>query len=282
MDFDKRKITIVKILDDKEITLEYDYLVFSLGSIDNYFGNYNIKKHSFTIKTLEDALAIRNHVIKMLESADNESDIELQDIYSNFVIVGGGFAGVEVASAINHLVQDASKRYYPNIDRSKLKVILISARDVILPEVGNELGRITLNSLRKDGIKVLTGTKAIDAGENFVVLGDKDKTQIKCGTLIWAGGVKVNPLVKAINCEHGPSGRLAVDEFLRVKGLDDNVYALGDCAYTIDKNTDKPYPPTAQIAIRAAKITAKNIFSQIICENDKKYHLSLSHITTRA
>ena len=262
VDFDKKQISIVRIFDEKKIILQYDYLVFTLGSIDNFFGNENMKKYSFTIKTLEDSLAIRNHVISMLESADNESNIELQDELSNFVVIGGGFAGVEIASEINHLVQDASKTYYKNIDRTKLKVILISARDGILPEVGEELGKFALDSIRNDGIQVITNTKALDAGEDFVILDDKNKTKIKCGTLIWAGGVKVDPLVASLGCDHDSSGRIIVDEFLRVKNHE-NVYALGDCAYMVDKSKETAYPPTAQIAIRAGKVTAKNIITQI-------------------
>ena len=267
VDFEKKQVNIVRIFDEKKIILRYDYLIFTLGSIDNFFGNENMRKNSFTIKTLEDSLAIRNHVISMLESADNESNIELQDELSNFVVIGGGFAGVEIASEVNHLVQDASKTYYPNIDRSKLKVILISARDGILPEVGEELGKFALDSLRNDGIQVITNTKASDAEEDFVILDDKNKTKINCGTLIWAGGVKVDPLVISLDCEHHSSGRIVVDEYLRIKNHED-VYALGDCAYMIDKNTEDSYPPTAQIAIRAGKITAKNIIRQIAKGNN--------------
>ena len=262
VNFDAKQVTIDRIFDNKKIMLSYDFLVFSLGSIDNFFGNENMRKHSFTIKTLEDSLAIRNHVISMLESADNESNIELQDELSNFVVIGGGFAGVEIASEINHLVQDASKTYYPNIDRAKLKVILISARNGILPEVGEDLGKFAIDSIRNDGIQVITNTKALDAGDDYVILDDENKTKINCGTLIWAGGVKVDPLITTLNCEHDSSGRIIVDDYLQVKGQE-GVYALGDCAYMIDKSKGIPYPPTAQIAIRAGKITAKNIIRQI-------------------
>ena len=274
VDFNKKQITIDRIFDNKKIILSYDFLVFALGSIDNFFGNENMRKYSFTIKTLEDSLAIRNHVISMLESADNESNIELQDELSNFVVIGGGFAGVEIASEINHLVQDASKTYYPNIDRTKLKVILISARNGILPEVGEELGKFALDSIRKDGIQVITNTKALDAGEDYVILDDERKTKINCGTLVWAGGVKVDPLVAALDCKHDSSGRIIVDEYLRVQGQE-NVYALGDCAFMIDKSSGIPYPPTAQIAIRAGKVTAKNIIRQIA----KNYNDTLESFT---
>ena len=269
VDFDSKQVSVVRIFDKKQITLQYDFLVFALGNTDNFFGNERMERHSFTIKTLEDALAIRNHVVSMLESADNEANPDLQDELSNFVVVGGGFAGVEVASEINHLVQNVSKRYYKNIDRTNLKVILISSTNAVLPEIGEELGNFTLESLRRDGIQVMTNTKAYDAGENFVVLNDEQKTKIMCGTLIWAGGVRVDPLVRSLKCRQHHSGRVLVDRFLRVFNQD-NVYALGDCAYMVDQETGSPFPPTAQIAIRAAKTTAKNIIGTIAGDKNFK------------
>ncbi len=260
VNFEKKQVSVIRIFDEKKLFLKYDFLVFALGSIDNFFGNKNLKKHSFTIKTLEDALAIRNHVITMLESADNEGDVEFQDELTNFVIVGGGFAGVEIASELNHFVFDASKKYYKNIDLKKIRTSLISARDGILPEIGKELGVYALKSLRKSGIEVITNTKAIDAGQNFVLLDNYKK--IPCGTIIWAGGVKVDPLIESLQCEHGPSGRIIVDDNLRVKGYE-HIYAMGDCTYFLDKESGEPIPPTAQIAIKEAQTVSDNIIAEV-------------------
>jgi NADH:ubiquinone reductase (H+-translocating) len=260
VDFEKKLVGIVRIFDEKKLLLDYDYLVFALGSIDNFFGNKNLKNYSFTIKTLEDALAIRNHVINMLESADNEGNVEFQDELTNFVIVGGGFAGVEIASELNHFVFEASKKYYKKIDLKKIRISLISARDGILPEVGKELGVYALKSLRKSGIEIITNTKAIDAGQNFVLLDNYKK--IPCGTIIWAGGVIVGPLIASLHCQHGPSGRIIVDDYLRVKGFE-QIYAVGDCTYFLDKKSGEAIPPTAQIAIKQAKTVSDNIVAEI-------------------
>ena len=154
----------------KNQVLDYDYLVIAMGSTDNFFGNKNLEKHTFTIKTLEDALSIRNHVINALESADVENDLVLQDKLSNFVVIGGGFAGVEVAAEINHFVKDAAEHFYKKIKPENMKVILISARNSVLPELGTELGEYSLQYLKKSGIKVNTNTKAVDAGEGFGTL----------------------------------------------------------------------------------------------------------------
>lgn len=182
INLEKQNVMIKRIFDQKSITLEYDYLIIALGSVDNFFGNKNMEKYSFTIKTLEDALAIRNHIISMLESADYEDNPTLQDELVNFVVVGGGFAGVEIAAEINHFVKDAAKHYYKKIDPKMLRVILISARNGILPELGVELGEYSLRFLKKSGVEVITNTKAIDAGEDFVLLSDN--TIIPCTTLV--------------------------------------------------------------------------------------------------
>lgn len=260
IDLEKHKVTIKRVFDQKSLILEYDYLIMALGSVDNFFGNKNMEKYSFTIKTLEDALAIRNHVISMLESADYEDNPTLQDELVNFVVVGGGFAGVEIAAEINHFVKDAAKHYYKKIDPKKLRVILVSARNGILPELGVELGEYTLRYLKKSGIEVITNTKAIDAGEDFVLLSDN--TIIPCTTLIWAGGVIVDPIIKSLKSKHGPSGRIFVDEYLKAIGFS-NVFVLGDAAYLIDKSTGEPYPTTAQIAIRQAKTVSANLTLEI-------------------
>ena len=253
VDLEKQKVKIQQVFDQKFITLEYDYLVIAMGSTDNFFGNQNIEKYFLTIKTLEDALSIRNHVINALEGADVESDAVLQDKLSNFVIVGGGFAGVEVAAEINHFVKDAAKHFYKKIQPENMKVFLISARNSVLPELGDELGAYSLQYLKKSGIEVVTNTKAIDAGEDFVLLGDN--TIIPCATMIWAGGVIVEPIIKSLKAEHGPSGRIIVNDSLQVQGFS-NVFAIGDAAHLIDKSTGDAYPPTAQIAIKQAKHVA--------------------------
>lgn len=260
IDIENKNVSVIRIFDQKDIVLEYDYLVLALGSKDNFFGNKNIEEFGFTIKTLEDAIAIRNHVISVLECADQERDQILQEQLLRFVVVGGGFAGVEIATEINHFLQDATKKYYKNIDAKKIHVIIISARNGILPEVGDELGNFALDYVRKSGIEVITNTKAVDAGEDHVLLSDN--TIVPCATLIWAGGVTVDPIIATLNCEHGQSGRLVVDSYLRLKDYS-SIFALGDCANLVDDKSKVVYPTTAQIAIRQAKLVSENLVAEI-------------------
>jgi len=260
IDIENKCVHVIRIFDQKETMLEYDYLVLALGSKDNFFGNINIEEFAFTIKTLEDAIAIRNHVISVLECADQERDQILQEQLLRFVIVGGGFAGVEIATEMHHFLRDAAKNYYKNIDPKKIRTIIISAREGILPEVGEELGKFALDYVRKSGIEVITNTKAVDAGEDHVLLGDN--TIIPCTTLIWAGGVAVDPLISTLKCDHGQSGRLVVDQYMRLKDYP-NIFALGDCANLVDRKNNLIYPTTAQIAIRQAKLVSENLAAEI-------------------
>jgi NADH dehydrogenase len=260
IDVDNKTVSVIRIFDQKETSLEYDYLVLALGSKDNFFGNINIEEFAFTIKTLEDAIAIRNHIVSVLECADQERDPILQEQLLRFVVVGGGFAGVEIATEIHHFLIDATKDYYKNIDSKKIRTIIISARDGILPEVGEELGKFALDHVKKSGIEVITNTKAVDAGEDHVLLSDN--TIIPCATLIWAGGVTVDPLISSLKCEHGQSGRLVVDSYMRLKDYP-SIFALGDCANLVDSKTNTVYPTTAQIAIRQAKLVSENLIADV-------------------
>ena len=260
IDIENKQVSVTRIFDQKETTLEYDYLVLALGSKDNFFGNAHIEEFAFTIKTLEDAIAIRNHVISVLECADQERDQILQEQLLRFIIVGGGFAGIEIATELHHFLKDATKSYYKNIDSKKIRTIVVSAREGILPEVGDELGKFALDYIQKSGIEVITNTKAVDAAEDHVLLSDN--TIIPCATLIWAGGVVVDPLISTLKCEHGQSGRVIVDQYMRLKDHPD-VFALGDCANLVDSKTNTVYPTTAQIAIRQAKLVSENLVAAI-------------------
>ena len=256
IDLEQRLVTITRTFDGKVHALEYDYLIFALGSITNFFGNKNLEKHSFTIKTIEDAIGIRNHAINMLENAAQTGDPDLQQKLMTFTVVGGGFAGVETIGAINHFVRDAAASTYPNINKEKINMILISSEKRILPEINKKLALSAMRYLKKVSVKVITCTKAIDADEDYVLLDNGEK--IPCTTLIWAGGVSVDPVISEIKCEHDSSGKIKVDKYLKVACFT-NVFALGDCASITDEATGKPYPPTAQHAMHQSKVVSNNL-----------------------
>lgn len=263
IDLKSNKVTITRTLDKSNRELEYDYLVVGLGGITNFFGNNKVEKNSLTIKTLGDAIGLRNHLISILESADQEEDPEELSKLMTFVIVGGGFSGVETVGEINDFVKESVEKFYRNIDSEKIRIILVSAAEKILPEIG-DLGAYAMESLVKNGVEIIKNTKLVDAEDDSVTLDNGMK--ILCSTFVWAGGVTVDPVISQLDTEHSPNGRIIVDRYLRLKNHP-NVFALGDCALIMDERTGKPYPPTAQHAVREAKIVAENIISSI--ENHK-------------
>lgn len=260
IDLQNNNVKIRRTYDDKTNSLSYNYLVLALGSRVNFFGNKNIEKHSFTIKTLGDAISIRNHLITMLENADQEENSNLQSKFLTFVVVGGGFSGVETVGEINDFVRDSVENYYRKINTKNIRIILLSASDGILPEVGSNLATFAFESLNRNGVEIITNCKVVDAGHDYVKL-DNGKI-IYCNTIVWAGGVAVDKVIQDLGCEHDEKKRVLVDEFLRVKNHE-NVYALGDCAAVTDPHSGKKYPPTAQHSLREAKIVAHNLTSVV-------------------
>jgi len=262
--------------------LYYDYLVIALGSETKFFGMSDIQQNAFTIKTINDAINLRNHIIYLLEQADQlllsalpTADVdntygyidnaktlaELQKKILTFVIAGGGFAGVETAGEINDFIRDSVKEYYHNIESNNIRVIIVHSDDRLLPEMSKELAEFALERLHKSGIEIILNQRVIGATPNTVSL--KDGTIMPTKTIIWSGGVAPSSLLTGISCEHDhKSGRIIVDKYLELSNYKE-VYALGDCAHIIDPNSGDPYPPTAQHAIREGAVVANNIIASI-------------------
>jgi NADH dehydrogenase FAD-containing subunit len=262
--------------------LYYDYLVIALGSETKFFGMSDIQQNAFTIKTINDAINLRNHIIYLLEQADQlllsalpTADVdntygyidnaktlaELQKKILTFVIAGGGFAGVETAGEINDFIRDSVKEYYHNIESNNIRVIIVHSGDRLLPEMSKELAEFALERLHKSGIEIILNQRVIGATPNTVSL--KDGTIMPTKTIIWSGGVAPSSLLTGISCEHDhKSGRIIVDKYLELSNYKE-VYALGDCAHIIDPNSGDPYPPTAQHAIREGAVVANNIIASI-------------------
>ena len=256
IDLKQKLVTITRKFDGKVHALEYDFLILGLGSINNFFGNKTMEENSFTIKTVEDAIELRNHALRMMEHAAQTGNMGLQQKFLTFTVVGAGFAGVEVIGELNHFIRESVKQAYPTIKENNINMVLISSKDKILPELDKKLGHKAKSYLKKVGVRILTNTRATNAGESYVEIDTGEI--IPCTTLIWTGGVTSNPVVSSLDCEHGPGGKVLVDNYLRLKEYPE-VFALGDCAAITDDSTGKFYPPTAQHALRQSKIVANNI-----------------------
>ena len=249
--------------------LKYDYLVISLGSENNFFGMDDIKQNAFTMTSIGDAIILRNHIINVLEQINLERDnIELRKALSTFVVVGGGFNGVETVGELNHFVRDSVQKYYKNIYMSDVRIILVSGSDKILEQVDEELGKFALQKLKASGIEFIMNHHVKGATPTNAKLDDGNI--LSTYTLIWSAGVTPSKLIANLPCEHDKGHRIIANDYLEVPGYEGVVYALGDCASITDRHTGNPYPPTAQHAIRQGKIAARNMISEIEEEKSKK------------
>jgi NADH dehydrogenase len=251
-------------------TLKYDYLVLALGGKTNFFGMTEVADNALTIKSVGDAIVLRNHVISMLEQADIEhEDLELRRRLMTFVIVGGGFSGVEAAGELNDFVRESIEHFYHNLDRMDARIILVNSGGRILPEVTEDLAQFALQQLRKNGVEVMLNTRLIGATQDSVKLNNG--SLISCNTLIWAGGALPDKLIANLSCDHDKSGRIVANKYLEINGYENGAFVVGDCACITDPHTGSPYPPTAQHALRQAKVATKNIIFAINgMPNDRK------------
>ena len=247
--------------------IPYDHLVLALGAVSNYLGMANIEKYAFGFKSLLDAIRIRNHVIEMFERADRESDSSQRRALLTFVIAGGGFAGVELAGALNDFAHGIIADY-PNLRSEELTVVLVHARDRILPELSESLARYAEKKMEERGVRFRLNSRLTDAQPDVVVLNDGE---IRAATLVWTAGTAPNPLLKSLPVERDLRGAVVVDETLAVRGHID-LWALGDCAAVSDTKHGKTCPPTAQFALRQAEVLAKNIHAQLESRPTRTFH----------
>lgn len=268
IDFKEKRVIVSHGFDHHSHALEYDFLVFGLGSITNTYGLPGVQEHALTMKSLGDAMRLRNHLIAHLEEADSDCCKEKEPLLT-FVVAGGGFAGVETVAGINDFVR-GSLRSYPHLSEEMVRVILIHSGPVILPELATSLGVYAQKKLTGRNVDIRLNTKIKGYSGGVVQLADD--TTILTNTLVWTAGTSPNPLLEAIPCVK-ERGRLLVTEFLELQNWP-GVWALGDCSAIPDRSTGKFHPPTAQHALRQAKIAAHNIIAAIRGTEKKRFDFS--------
>jgi NADH:ubiquinone reductase (H+-translocating) len=238
--------------------LEYDHVILTLGSITNFFNLPGLEERALTMKSLGDAIHLRNRLIQHMEEADFECCPAARGPLLTFVVAGGGFAGAETIASVNDFLREAIK-FYPHLTEDMLRVVLVHPGPVILPELGEKLGRYAQQKLAERKVEIRVNTKVTGFSGNEVTL--TDGTTIKTNTLLWTAGTSPNPLLSSLPCQKD-RGRLLVNEYLQVKGWP-GVWALGDCALVPDLTTGKYCPPTAQHALREGRIVARNIAAEL-------------------
>lgn len=257
VDFE-RKVVRLTVEGGATRQLHFDQIVFALGAVSNYLGMKNVQELAFDFKSLLDAIRIRNHAIDMFERADRESDAEVRREMLTFVVAGGGFAGVELAGALNDFTRGMLADY-PNLSPSDVQIVLVHSRDRILPELSESLARYAQESMAARGVTFRLNCRLTDAQPGKVVLSDGE---IPSRTLVWTAGTAPNPLLQSLPVERDKRGAVVAESTMAVAGRP-GVWAIGDCAALKDGRTGKPCPPTAQFALREGKTLARNIHAAI-------------------
>lgn len=255
VDLEARSVQIRASPEVATEVIPYDQLVIAVGAVPAFHGLPGVGKRAFTLKTLADAMDLRDHVIGLLDRAENESHPDVRRRRLTFVVAGGGFAGVELVAELRDFVHSALV-YYPRIRHKEARFFLIHSRDRILPELTESLGAYALERLRRRGIEFVLGARVSGANSDGVSLSDG--ASIPTETLVWTTGNEPTPLVHSLVSLRGDRA-LVTDETLRVEGFDD-IWAVGDCARIPDPDRQgQPFPPTAQHALRQGRRAAENI-----------------------
>jgi NADH dehydrogenase len=249
IDLERRRVGTV----DGE--LPYDHLVIALGSVTNDYGIPGVAENALHVKWLSDAETLKRHVLDVFESAATETDIARRREALTFVIVGAGPVGVELASSLRDLMDHTLRKIYPSIDfYADVAIHLIEGTDRVLPAMDPRLSAIAMEWLERQRIRVLLNTLVSEIGPGIV--HTKEGARLRARTIVWSGGVKVNPLVASVDLPKSKDGRIVVDDRFRADGRDD-VLALGDAAYF--EQNGKGLPQLAQVAVLEAPAAARNL-----------------------
>jgi len=237
-------------------TIHYNYLVLAMGGTTNFFGNADIERHALPMKTVEDAMALRNHILLALERAETEENAEKRQKYMNFVIVGGGPSGVEIAGALAEMKKDIVPKDYPDL-ADRMHIYLLNSGQRLLKAMDEVSSATAEADLKKMGVHVRKGWRVTDYKDDIVTTNNGQT--IESATVIWVSGIKANAIGGVPEEAIGHAGRLITDRFNRVKGMED-VFAIGDQSLVEgDPDWKLGHPQLAQVALQQADNVARNI-----------------------
>jgi NADH dehydrogenase len=254
VDLKRKVVTVSPGFRPRKMELPYDYLVIALGSTTKFTGMPGMLEHARPFRNLADAMALRNHVINVLEEAEVEPDPQVRSKLLNFVVAGGGFSGVEVIAELNDFVHEV-KRRFPRLRSEHHRCILVHSGDRILPEMAAGLAEFAHHLLTKRGVEILLNDRLVAATSEKAILGSK--MEIPTKTVVSTVPAQLPPVLQKLNCTYD-KGKLLVNGNLELEGYEGEVWALGDCA-SVKTKAGNPVPPTAQHAIREATTVAHNI-----------------------
>jgi len=244
---DRIDLTDGKIVTDSRI-IAFDYLAIAMGSIADFYGIPNLDKYGFTLKSLEDAIIIRNRIEDLVAKKDS----------GTIVIGGGGFAGTEFAGEVHNLLKHECMHHQK--DMAKFKVLVVEGGTNFLPGLSEKVSAIVAARITAMGIETKFSTLITEAGRDFITLNNKER--VDTDLLIWTGGVRSCRLPVEVDLDRDKKDRTAVENYLNLKKYP-NVFVVGDNACVIDPVSKRPVAQTAQEAINQAKLAARNIYRAI-------------------
>jgi NADH dehydrogenase len=256
-----------RVVKTEDGDVPYEHVVIAPGSVTNDFGIPGVKEHALVVKWLEDGRAVRHRILSTFEDAALLEDAGRRRELLSFAIVGAGPVGVELAASMRDLMDHTLRQIYPNINvRQEPSITLIDGADRVVPAMDPRLSTIAQRRLEHLGVRTMLKTLVSEVGEG--TLRTKDGRTLSAHTVIWAGGVKTNPIVAAVALPHAKDGRLIVDTSFRVGGRND-VLAVGDAAHF--EQEGKVLPMLAQVAVLQAPAAAANIVRLVRGEPTRPY-----------
>ena len=264
-----------KLVSLSEGELSYDYLVIALGGTTNYFNVPGAESYTFTLKTLQDSAELRDHVIDILEHADHEHDLSLKKEMLTFVIVGGGYTGVELTTELRDFIYRYVVKTYKGITLNDVRIVLIEASGEILEGVNPELAKRAKTKLLKGGMEVRTDSKVTKCIEDGVEINNQYVFSARI--VIWTAGVRANLISDSLTVRKGKFGRILVNDYLQIPEFPE-AYAIGDNAIVGGETPAKSSQPIAPVAIQQGRIASRNIVNSIENRPLEKYLFSPSGI----
>jgi NADH dehydrogenase len=247
--------------------IHFDYLIMAPGAQYNYFGNDDWVEHAPGLKSIGDALQIRERILLSLEKAEQINDPKLREPYLTYVIIGGGPTGVEMAGAIGEIVKRNMIRDYNTFSKNETRIFLVEAGPKILNGYPDSLSERARKSLEEMGVRVLLNTAVNDIDKNKVSFSEGT---IKTPNIIWAAGVAASPLLNSLEVEQDRMGRVKVKDDLSIPGSD-RIFVIGDAAYKLDNNNN-PLPAVAPVAIQQGQFMGKLIRDELAGDNRTEFH----------
>jgi len=238
--------------------LSYDYLVVALGSVPETFGISGLKEYAFSIANINSSRQLREHIEYQFATYNTEAEKRPERL--TIVVGGAGFTGIEFLGEMGNRIPELCREY--DIDRQQVRLICVEAAPSVLPGFEPELVDYAVNYLEGKGVEFKIGTAVKECTPDGIIVGKDDQTEeIKAGTVVWAAGVRGNPIIEESGFEN-MRGRVKVKPDLRVEGHDD-IFVIGDCSLIINEETERPYPPTAQISMQQGETCANNLAALI-------------------